>query len=72
MTVGKSGLTEGESRLRLKRWLVSGSMGTLDPERQRQSHIGMGGQHLVLFDTVGSGWGEVPESDLGDLVAGLA
>ncbi len=71
VTIGKSGLTQMEARLRLKRWLVSGSTGHLDAAHERQSHIGMGGVHLSLFDTVGSGCGDIPESDLDELIAGL-
>ena len=71
VTIGKSGLTQEEARLRLKRWLVVGSTGRLDPERERQSHIGMGGWHLSKFDSVKPGWGEIPESDLDKMIAGM-
>jgi hypothetical protein len=64
-------VTVGKSGLRLERWLVFGFTGHLDAGHERQSHIGMGGVHLSLFDTVGSGCGDIPESDLDELIAGL-
>ena len=70
LTIGKSGISQAEARLRLKRWLVAAAH--LDPARERQSHISFGGQHLSLLDSETSGWGEIPEADLDELIAGLA
>ena len=72
VTIRKSGISQTEARLRLKRWLVSGSTARLDPEQERQSHISLGGMHLSKFDSTTSGWGDIPEEELDNLIAGLA
>ena len=45
--IGQTGLSEDDARLRLNRWLVYATFHDLDPEQQRQSHIGLGGPQLA-------------------------
>ena len=65
------GLTLEEAKLRLKRWLVAGkSWLPLEPMRERQSHIGLGGKTLADFSST-SEWGEFNDEDLNALIDAL-
>ena len=56
-------LSQSEASLRLKRWLVVGQMHPLDPDRERQSHIALGGTSLCDLSSE-TEWGEFPHADL--------
>ena len=57
--IASAGLTEEEAKLRLKRWLVAAKdPDALGVERQRQSHIALGGPSLAEFSSTGE-WGEL-------------
>ena len=60
-------LGENECKLRLKRWLVAGLKHTLDPARERQSHVNLGGRHLIVFAS-NSHWGSFEHADLDALL----
>ncbi len=64
VTIGDSGMSHAEARIRLKRWLVAGRTTWLDPDRERQAHIGLGGQQLRAFASDAGGWGDIAEADL--------
>ena len=69
VTMGDSGMTHAEARIRLKRWLVAGKTTRLDPDRERQAHVGLGGLHLRGFASDGGGWGDITEDELDMLLA---
>ena len=53
MTIGRSGLTYEQLRLRCKRWLLAGLDDDHweDVEAMRDHHVGLGGTHLRDFTT---------------------
>ena len=63
-------LTQAEARLRLKRWLVAAAHFLLEPGRERQSHIGLGGKSLAEFAST-TEWGEFGDEDLDELLEAL-
>ena len=64
ITLGNPPMTEDEARLRLKRWIIAGSIHMLEPEtRQRQAHIDLGGKRLDDFAS-GGVWGDWTNEDL--------
>ena len=67
----KTGLTQEEAKLRLKRWLVAAKdPKALDASRQRQSHIELGGTSLADFGSTGE-WGEFDDEFLNGLIDAL-
>jgi hypothetical protein len=71
ITIGGSGISLGEARLRLKRWLVAGKFHALDPAKERKSHIALGGLHLSHLGGDQPSWSDFPEDDLDALIATL-
>ena len=70
VTIGESGMSHAEARIRMKRWLVAGKTTRLDPDRMRQAHISLGGQHLRNFASgEEDGWDDITEDDLDVLLA---
>ena len=48
VSLGRSGLTYEQMRLRMKRWLIAGlDDADWDPEYRRTKHVGMGGQKFL-------------------------
>ena len=71
ISLGEPPMTEDEARLRLKRWIMAGSVHHLEPEtRQRQAHIDMGGKHLRDFASDGT-WGDWTNEDLDAMLEAL-
>ena len=64
ITIGGAGMSHAEARIRLKRWLVAGRTAWLDPDRERQAHIWLGGQQLRGFASDADGWGDITEDEL--------
>ena len=52
-----------QAALRLKRWLVAGSVSALDPLMERQSHIAIGGRNLRELASE-TDWGEFDHAEL--------
>ena len=50
VTIGSSGLSIAELRLRLKRWLIAGLDDADWEEDKKSKHVSMGGPHLREFD----------------------
>ena len=49
-TIGRSGLTPDDMRLRVKRWLIAGlDDGAWPEDTRRTQHVAMGGMHLIEF-----------------------
>ena len=49
-TIGRSGLTPHDMRLRVKRWLIAGlDDGAWPEDTRRTQHVAMGGMHLIEF-----------------------
>ena len=63
-------LTQAEAKLRLKRWLVAAAHFPLEPGRERQSHIGLGGKSLAEFAST-TEWGDFGDEDLDELLEAL-
>ena len=71
ITLGNPPMTEDEARLRLKRWIIAGSVHNLEPKtRERQAHIDMGGKRLDDFGSDGT-WGDWGNEDLDVLLDAL-
>ena len=69
LTIGESGMSHAEARISLKRWLVAGRTTWLDPDRERQAHIALGGQQLRSLASDAGGWGDITGDDLDLLLA---
>ena len=73
LTIGESGITEQEARLRLKRWIVVGEIhkGQFDPQCIRQSHVHVGGKHCKDLGSDVCGWSDLSEADLDVIIESM-
>ena len=63
-------VTLDEASLRLKRWLVLGSLHPLDEDEERQSHIAIGGTNLQGLAST-TDWGDFGHAELDELIQAL-
>ena len=62
-----SSSSASEASLRLKRWLIAGTMHDLDPYEERQSHIALGGWRLSDLGSH-TPWGMFTHDDLDHMI----